>query len=302
MNAHAKRYFVHGVTIASAIPLTDHAVPARPEIVVRSGRVQPLPGDGPVRTRVGAETSSIAIDGIGRFAIRRGREIVVDAAGGADEPAVRDCLLGPALALALMQRGRLVLHATAVVVDGHAVAFVGASGAGKSTTAAAFHAQGCRLLADDFLAIAMDGAESLVHAGPARFKFRADAAVHFGGHASMNEDLAWSGPKRMLVLREPAPSDPLPLARIYVLEAGERTGAEPLSGQAALLALLPHAGPLPRLRQAETGPYLQSCARLASRVPVVRLHRPIVLEALPQVAATVRADLERARLQPCASP
>jgi len=58
-------------------------------------------------------------------------------------------LLGPVLALVLRYRGVVCLHASAVVIDGRAIAFVGPEEAGKSTTAAAFARKGFAILSDD---------------------------------------------------------------------------------------------------------------------------------------------------------
>src|SRR5262245_50863002 len=51
----------------------------------------------------------------------------------------------------LSLRGHLVLHASAVDLDGSIVAFAGRSGAGKTTTARALAAAGARLLCEDKL-------------------------------------------------------------------------------------------------------------------------------------------------------
>ena len=63
-------------------------------------------------------------------------------------------LLGPMLGLVLRLRGVTCLHASAVVFGKRSVAFVGATGAGKSTTAAAFARQGHAVLSDDIVALA----------------------------------------------------------------------------------------------------------------------------------------------------
>ncbi len=80
---------------------------------------------------------------VGSFAVRAGREIVIDPLPCVDERALRLTLLGPALALLLHQRDLFVLASSAVRVqaedggdgDFYGVAFLGYSGAGKSTTA-----------------------------------------------------------------------------------------------------------------------------------------------------------------------
>lgn len=63
---------------------------------------------------------------------------------------MRTYVVGTALGVALYQLGYVPLHASAVCWEGSAVAFTGASGAGKSTMAAAcvLHA-GAKLLCDD---------------------------------------------------------------------------------------------------------------------------------------------------------
>jgi hypothetical protein len=63
------------------------------------------------------------------------------------------CLLGPIIGFVLHLRGTPCLHGSAVAVDGRAVAFLGHSGAGKSTTAAAFVRAGLPALTDDVLAL-----------------------------------------------------------------------------------------------------------------------------------------------------
>lgn len=61
-----------------------------------------------------------------------------------------------ALGLILFQKNYFLLHASAVQVGDEAWCFMGAPGAGKSTTAAAFIKAGCKLLSDDLTAIAFN--------------------------------------------------------------------------------------------------------------------------------------------------
>src|SRR5207245_7692556 len=57
-------------------------------------------------------------------------------------------LLGPILGLVLRLRGVTCLHASAVAFGDRSVAFVGQTGAGKSTTAAAFARPACGVISD----------------------------------------------------------------------------------------------------------------------------------------------------------
>ena len=62
-------------------------------------------------------------------------------------------ILGPVLGLLLRFRGITCLHASAVAIGGSVIAFVGAEGAGKSTTAAAFARAGYAAVSDDVVRI-----------------------------------------------------------------------------------------------------------------------------------------------------
>jgi len=67
--------------------------------------------------------------------------------------------LNQVLPLALSRQGKLVLHGSAVEIGEQAVAFIGASGRGKSTLAASFAATGMRFLTDDALVLQWTGDE-----------------------------------------------------------------------------------------------------------------------------------------------
>ena len=60
---------------------------------------------------------------------------------------------GPFWGLLLRFRGVTCLHASAVAIGGSVIAFVGAEGAGKSTTAAAFARAGYAAVSDDVVAL-----------------------------------------------------------------------------------------------------------------------------------------------------
>lgn len=65
----------------------------------------------------------------------------------------RHLLLNQVLPLVLSRRGRLVLHASAISWNGVVTAFIGRSGAGKSTMAAACAASGAMVVTDDCLVL-----------------------------------------------------------------------------------------------------------------------------------------------------
>lgn len=82
---------------------------------------------------------------------RDGRTAAVWLAPGVSPGTVEHLHLNQVLPLALSRQGQLVLHASAVEIDGKGVAFTGESGRGKSTLAASFATTGSRFLTDDGL-------------------------------------------------------------------------------------------------------------------------------------------------------
>src|SRR5829696_6265903 len=127
-------------------------------------------------------------------------------------------MLGQALSFALVQQRFEPLHATVVVVDDRAIAFLGENGSGKSTLAACWLAAGCRLLTDDLLILQQTSDGVLAYPGPPRIKLFPQIASRFLGAASnsvpMNPDTA-----KLILPLEPDRrcATPVPLEAIYVV-------------------------------------------------------------------------------------
>jgi hypothetical protein len=82
-----------------------------------------------------------------------GSEIHAWPAIGTLQATMQHLYLNQVLPLALSRLGMLVFHASAIDLNGKGVAFVGASGQGKSTLAASFASSGMKLLTDDGLQV-----------------------------------------------------------------------------------------------------------------------------------------------------
>jgi hypothetical protein len=76
-------------------------------------------------------------------------------------------VLAQVLPLAAVLRGMDVLHASAVAIAGHAIAFMGRSGAGKTTLAGRIAAHGAQLVTDDVLAVDLARSAVRAHRGGA---------------------------------------------------------------------------------------------------------------------------------------
>lgn len=129
-------------------------------------------------------------------------------------------LLGPIMGVAMRQRGVVCLHASAVALGQHAVALVGDSGAGKSTTAAAFARCGRAVLGDDVLPLSRSGVSWLATPAYPKLRLWPESAAALMGSADALPPMMPGWDKRALDLAQHAmafQSEPLPLAAIYFL-------------------------------------------------------------------------------------
>jgi len=229
----------------------------------------------------------LSFEGVGAFRIRRGEEIVVEPSPGVDEAIVRLSLLGPALAVLLHQRGFLVLHASSVAMDG-AVAFLGDSEWGKSTTAAALYRVGWPLVSDDVLAVDLRSGSPVVPRAFPQVKLWPEAVEALGIESHQLRTIHPDLGKRALRARAGfKDDDELPLSRLYVLSNGPEIRVETLGEQEAFVELVRHsyAASLLRDSRTETGHFAQ-CTALAGTGSVRRL---VLGGSLADVAELIRA-------------
>lgn len=227
-----------------------------------------------------------------RLTIRWSKDSMLD-----DIPSV---LQGPGLAAALHLRGVPMLHASVLAVEGGAIALIGAPGAGKSTTAAAFVARGFASMSDDLAALAIDGAAVRVQAGYPRLRAFADSAEAAGFVADDLPNVFFAdvlGPKRYVELSaEQGTFQPhaLPLRAIYYLLPrilGKREPLiETLSTRQALPVLLQNLYSTRFLDHARRVPLIRAIAGVAATIPVRAVQASDDLDALPRLVEAIAAD------------
>ena len=235
-----------------------------------------------VRVRALASTTAfrLVFDDTGTFDVVAGeKRITWYPSAGANAPAVRADLLGRVIAMAAHSTGALTLHASAVSIEGEAIALLGPKHAGKSTLALALVKAGARLLTDDTLVVRV-GPQGAAWASPGVHR------VRLWGDSARALDVRSRGEPGTKPTIEALPPDRLetadvPLVACYVTHFVE-SNAQPVrrSAMSAVQAALSC------IRFSKLGPLAGGCEA------AVVLERAAALTAsVPIFAAEVRRDL-----------
>lgn len=237
--------------------------------------------------------------GIGRAVIEAGHRIRVtpDAADVIDPLFLTNFVTRNALPLAVFMQGHYMLHASAIAIGDKAVAFIGISGAGKSTTATALlRNPTLRLVTDDMLRL--DILDETVWAVPAvpQIKLSSQAAAILIADSDQLPFLQPGSSERTLMAA--FTPDTLPLAAIYHVMPSDRFAIEPIAGyQERLSALL--AGVYtgvwfktdPRSHREALRAHLQRTSQIVERVPIRRLYRSRDFDSIDILESLIADDL-----------
>lgn len=276
-------YRVYELTIASEWPLPG-LLPAADtrqiDIHIRQGTVvhfQPA-----VCFQASPQQVLVWLPDIARIRICGGNDILVEPLHPDKHDAIALFLLNHALAIVMLQRGLLVLHAGAVLAGDQCVALAGPSGAGKSTLLAALHEQGYAVAGDELCVLRVDADGAMVLPGPRVMQVWAAALPALALAECPRPPVRTGIPKYFVPLQ--ADCACMSLRELCVLRwvdsgSPRRT---PLVGAAKVEALL-HQVYQPRYVDGmQLWPQVGAqCLRLARQISVTTLTRRRDLAALP---------------------
>ena len=247
-----------------------------------------------VRLYRSADAWHLVYDDTGRFDIDAlGQTIVWRPPRDVSEDAARLDVMSRVLATAMHAAGDVCFHASAVAVEGEAIAFLGAKGFGKSTLAWALVRAGARLLTDDTLRVRLDETP-LAYPGVHELRLRRDAATqlppesreaHIAGDRFVVDALELDR-----LQDEPVPIGGLYLlAPVTTLPGAAAARVSPLAPVPSALALIRHAKIAPLLAGADAVELLDRIVALAGRVPVRLLEVVRDFARIDEVVADVLA-------------
>lgn len=292
------KYTAYSLGICSALPLPElQPADLEVDVVIQIGKLDasPLNTDTASDFQITFQEAYLFWKEVGTFLVRDGKEIIVDPLPGVEEQIVRLPLLGAVLAVLLHQRGFLVLHASAVAINGGVVAFIGEKGWGKSTMAATLYARGHELMADDVVALDFGSTNPRVFPGFPQLKLWPEAASTLGDDPRTLPQIHSRVEKRARRATDRFAQEALPLRRIYVLAGGPNPAIKVLQPQDAILQLISNSYMARFGKQLLQGVgaclHLRQCTSLIKDVPIYRLERPHSLPLLPTIAQIVEEDL-----------
>lgn len=313
MKAPRFRYCAYGVGIVSDVPLAlpEYADNGLGEIEYCSATASLLPM-ATVAAAVDAPSDAwhryvsladgatyVRWEGVGEFLVSPdGRAITGRRADGSSAESFQVYMLGQALSFALVAQGFEPLHATAIVADDRAVAFLGESGFGKSSLAASFLGSGYRLLTDDLLLLHETNGRMLAYPGPPRIKLFPKVAARFLCNALESGPMNGGTAKLILPIDPHRRSTaPVELRAMYSLAAPrdacrqESVRSETLTPREGFIELVKATfnrrlvGPERLARQFDV------MTRLADRCPIRRLMYPRAIDRLQEVRDVVLTEL-----------
>lgn len=197
-------------------------------------------------------------------------------------------------AFLILAGGFPLLHASAVEIDGHALAFVGASGMGKSTMATIMCASGGKLITDDVLRLDLDAGSVRCILGGTETRLRKSAVglmTAFGDDASARR----TSDERDALGLPPSRTERLPLAAIVIPQPVTDTSEVTLQRLSRMEALL-MLSRFPRIVGWQESSVLQQqfefLADIVDRVPVYLGYLPWGPPFAPELAARVLAGID----------
>ena len=199
--------------------------------------------------------------------------------------------LNQVLPLALTRQGKLVLHGSAVGVEGRGVAFLGDSGMGKSTLAASFAVSGTHFLTDDGLLLEQEnGRPTVVPSHPSvRLWPDSEEALLPQG---CDRAPAVSFTDKARLLAGPAiafRSEPAPLGCVYFLDNQEvsEVTITPMRPADVLISCVKNSFLLDINEQQQLSNHFDELARLAELPIHFRLDYPREYGRLPAVREAI---------------
>ncbi len=199
------------------------------------------------------------------------------------------------------EQGALVLHGSAVEIDGALAVFLGETGAGKSTLAASLHNAGYRLHGDDAVVIEMRDGRYVGRAVYPSLRLYPETIAAVLGNQIPTTQMAHYSDKLRVTLSEATSNDiaaPAPIAALFLL-SGEDSDLSPealeMRPSEACMALVGQSFTLDPGNAGKAADRLQKISALGDTVPIYRLTYPRDFGRFKELHDVIRSCITRAQ-------
>jgi hypothetical protein len=296
-------YYAYGLGIHSDFEIHEFIgkeTPADVSIVLDRDRLlaDHLPPEvinKPWALQVERKKGLVYVKDVGLFTLEGGKQIIITPTSKALEAMIRFYLVGTVMAILLYQRQFLVLHGSVIEVDGQAVIFLGNSGDGKSSVAAALHAHGYHLINDDVAPVSLEQEKAILQPGFPQIKMSRETAKVLNYDFESLPLLHSAEEKRNYRPQYTCAPKPMTIRRVYVLGYSREFAVKPIPNAIAVKELSRHSRPTTLYHQGDALHFFQ-CANLVKQQPIYNLVRPQNLELLPQIVDFIEKNLAENQL------
>jgi hypothetical protein len=299
------KYQVFQLNIISALAFPElcslsHESFTRPDIAIDFGPVSTEGLSSPLKKGVCFQAKAglfwLHVPKVARFLVAEGNQITIDPISGADEDSMRVFVLGSCMGALLIQRGLFLLHGNAIRVNGHAVAFTGLSGVGKSTLAGIFLKRGYSMLTDEVCAL---DAQGRVIPGFPGIQLWADVIKQLEMDKKSLRKIRPNIEKYTVSIEKNFHGESSPLKMIYVLSSHNKSevNIKNISGIEKFQLLRFQSYRLPYVEGlSQENRHKKRCMQLIGSVGLARLARPNHGYGFDLLADYVESDLAKRNL------
>ncbi len=283
-------YLLHGINIQSEIKLSQLSLVQSTsyDAEIRLSDFDPFKDEAlkeGINFRVTENAVFLFWKDIGSIKIKDGTEILINPEKNQKIDIILPFILGPALAVLLHQRKKVILHASAVEMNGEAVAFMGDTGFGKSTTAMILQRKGHPMVSDDILSVNLTRREyPTVNPGTPVIKLRYDVTELLKEEEHIGKIFYENPIKKFYQIKDWTNKKTLRLKSIYILKNEDEINLETYNGHEAFLALIANSFLIRLFNKQEKLDNFRQCHKIIEKVPIKLLSTGKDLENLDNLA------------------
>jgi hypothetical protein len=258
-------------------------------IHVKKNEYDPLEKKKQWHFEVNKDHAILHFKNIAKFILSNGQEIIVLPAPYADNRSIQQYLIGTVMAVLLYQRGHLVLHASAININGLAVAFMGETNYGKSSLAALLNSEGYSVLSDDVTALSKvkNIKKFMTLPGFPYVKISSEIAEYLNFKSGTR--LAYKSLKNKNILRvkNNFSKQPVPLNHVYILGESPSIDIFPMSKRDAFVEIIKNSYPT-RMYQSGGVDHFNLCSDMANNISFFKLTFPRSINALQDIGRAIK--------------